>query len=195
LFYRIGLSPLNSHATVAAGHHSNMQTDAGQTRKARFDGISSEHASVYIKVKDGEISSLTDEFMAVSLAKQFFATNNMEIKKTELVTHFSPEYDFRNKRLPVWKIETSIPEGHRIFVDPGTGIIVDYLVPSARWENLSFSFLHKWDFLVPAVGREVRDTIVVAVLIGLLGLALLGASIGRARNIETLKSSARKIWN
>lgn len=187
LYYRIGFSQKNHKHRTSQQHHGAEPANISHIRERRFDGSPSERASIYMNSKDGEISSLTDEWMAVYLAKQFFAATSTEIKKAELITHFSHEYDFRNKRLPVWKLETSMPEGHRVFVEPGTGIIVDHLVPSARWEALSFSILHKWDFLVPVAGREVRDSIVVAVLLGLFGLGYIGISLGKMRKMDLRK--------
>ena len=64
-----------------------------------------------------------------------------------------------------------------VFIDPATGILVDRLVDKDRYEGYSFSFLHKWNFLTPFIGREVRD-IFIAILMGLiiifvgLGLAM-----------------------
>tara|TARA_R110002096_G_scaffold65068_9_gene158572 strand:- start:226 stop:645 length:420 start_codon:yes stop_codon:yes gene_type:complete len=136
---------------------------------------------MYIDARTGMVARLQDKDMSIHLAKKFLGNDSVAVKSAELINNFSPEYDFRNKRLPVWKITTGDPEGHRVFVDPATAIIVDYLVPLARIESFSFSLLHKWDFLVPLMGRKMRDTLVVSLLLGFLMVALLGVAIARSK--------------
>ena len=60
--------------------------------------------------------------------------------------------------------------GGSVFIDPANGALVDNTS-----EGLSFSHLHKWNFLTPLVGRQGRDGLVALVILAALGLAVFGA--------------------
>ena len=109
------------------------------SRSKRFDGISIEKNAIYIDPISGKESLVTDQDMA-----KFFATHYMDhhpsrIKNARLITHFSPTYDFRNKRLPIWRIDLDTPK-EALFIDPATGMLVDQHISSDRLERYSFHF-------------------------------------------------------
>lgn len=148
----------------------------GQTveRARRFDGVPIEKPALYFDTLTVQETAITDKDMAVYYAQKYLGLPNDQIKETALITHFSPHYDFRNKRLPVWQITYDTPLGDRLFIDPATGILVDRLVNAERYESYSFSFLHKWNFLTPVIGRVARDTLMVLALFSALGFMTLG---------------------
>ena len=90
------------------------------------------------------------------------------------VTRFGPDYDFRNKRLPVWRVDFAEEIGLRIFVDPTTGILVDQNRQVDRAESWSFSILHKWNHLNPLMGRFYRDVFIVGTLLICLVMTVFG---------------------
>ena len=77
----------------------------------------------------------------------------------ELVTRFSHEYDFRNKRLPVWRIDYGAPVNATLFVDTATGVLADRTENWQKPERYIFSFIHKWNFLFP-IGRVGLNVVV-----------------------------------
>ncbi len=143
-------------------------------RARRFDGVPIEKPALYFNALTGEEVSVTDRDMAIHQAGRQFGFDASRITDTVLVTRFGPHYDFRNKRLPVWRIDYDTKPGDKLFIDPATGMLVDRLVNSNRYENYSFSFLHKWNFLVPVMGREPRDIIIVIILSFAVFSAFLG---------------------
>ncbi|GIX37687.1 MAG: hypothetical protein KatS3mg127_2121 [Silanimonas sp.] len=96
----------------------------------------------------------------------------------ERVTHFSPGYDFRNRRLPAWL--AALPDGQRVALDPDTAQRLDVLSSSARVEAYVFSLAHKWQPLAGLLGSPARrDALQVALLsLGPL-LAFLGLRLRR----------------
>jgi len=100
-----------------------------------------------------------------------------KIISIEKVTRFGPDYDFRNKRLPVWRIAIDNDQADVLFVDVASGVLVDRVNSASRIEGYSFSFLHKWNFLTAPIGRENRDALIVFVLTLALLLALLGVRL------------------
>ena len=89
-------------------------------------------------------------------------------------TRFGAGYDFRNKRLPVWRVDYDSANGDMLYIDPASGILVDRAINTERLESLSFSFLHKWNFLTPMIGRVARDGLIVFILCLALGGTLFG---------------------
>ena len=85
--------------------------------------------------------------MAHQLAQLHTGLPREAVLKASLVTRFGGDYDFRNKRLPVWKFEYGAPLNASVFVDTATGVLADMTRNSAKPEIWSFSMLHKWSFL------------------------------------------------
>src|SRR5690606_1145143 len=104
-----------------------------------------------------------------------------QVKSVEKITRFGAGYDFRNKRLPVWRVEVDATPWNVLYVDVASGVLVDRSSTGSRLENLSFSFLHKWNFLVMPLGRENRDLLLALVLGLTLLLGLLGLRMKLAR--------------
>jgi hypothetical protein len=143
-------------------------------RMSRYKGIPNQKSAIYFDAKTGEKSSLSDKEIAINYANKYLGFDNDLIFQTKLITKFGPNYDFRNKRLPVWQINYDSPDGNRIFIDPASGILVDHITNKERYESYSFSFLHKWNFLTPFTGRFWRDILMVIILSLIIIMTILG---------------------
>ncbi|MEP3476807.1 MAG: hypothetical protein ABJN57_11350 [Hyphomicrobiales bacterium] len=149
------------------------------SRSKRFKGMATEKQSFYFDALTGEKAKLNDKElndkdMALYIAKTQLGFSAEQLQQTKLVTHFGPHYDFRNKRLPVWRLDFDTPKGDKLFIDPATGMLVDRLVNLDRYEGYSFSLLHKWNFLAALIGREKRDIVISVILIAAIGFTFLG---------------------
>jgi len=169
LFYRASVA---AEAPAAAGEH-----DHHQVRQQRFDGIPKEQGGIYIPLGRSADAAMTDEQVARHLAMDHLKIGEDEIISVEKVTHFGPDYDFRNKRLPVWRIAIANAAQDILFVDVTSGLLVDRVNSASRMEGYSFSLLHKWNFLTFPLGREKRDALIALVLLGALVLAGLGVRL------------------
>lgn len=159
-------------------------------RTQKYDGMAIEKPAIYFDTLTGKQSSVTDREMAVYHAGKILGLDPELIKNTGLITHFGPHYDFRNKRLPVWKIDYDTELGDKLFIDPATGTLVDRLVNMERYEGYSFSFLHKWNFVTPLIGRQNRDILMVV----LLSLAVVATVFGYMMLLKTSKKT-KKVMN
>ncbi|MCG8492700.1 MAG: hypothetical protein MI743_13855 [Sneathiellales bacterium] len=178
LFYRLGIpGPSSHHAKVS--------------RKEQFDGIPSEKRALYLETRSLSDGGFTDREMAIATARLLLKKPTDIKAQGTLITRFGPEYDFRNKRLPVWKIVFEDTPGELLFIDPVSGLLVDRLDSATRLERFSFSWFHKWDFLVPLTGRPVRDLVVVTFLAALALVVLFGVYM-RIRRPAKTKSSTGK---
>jgi len=173
LVYRLSIAPARHKAKQTGGEHAHHK----EVRNKRFDGQATEKGGLYYSVASGERININDRDVAITIAAQQLSLEPSALVDTQLITHFGPHYDFRNKRLPVWQIKFDSPLGELAFIDPATGILVDRLVDADRYEGYSFSLLHKWNFLTPFIGREVRDIIMAIVLMLIMIFIGLGLSM------------------
>jgi len=185
LFYRLSLANGSAvePAKESGGDHAHHSSDK-QQREARFNGQATEAGGLYYLVSSGEKASINDQEVAIDIASKRLDLKASLVQKAQLVTHFGPHYDFRNKRLPVWQIDFDSKLGDKVFIDPATGMLVDRLIDLDRYEGYSFSFLHKWSFLTPFTGRMWRDVIVVVVL-GLVFLLVILGLIMRSSKTQS----------
>ncbi|SEA81772.1 PepSY domain-containing protein [Alkalimonas amylolytica] len=154
-------------------HNAGQQAD----RHSRFAGQASEHGALFIPLLP-DAPVLDDASYAQLLAERFIGLTPEALSGQQLVQRFGPDYDFRNKRLPVWQLDYA--KG-RIFVDSASGQLVEQQSRSSRYERYSFSFVHKWGILQPWLGRDGRDAVVVAMMALVLLLAGMGFAMRLAR--------------
>ncbi len=179
LLLRASLAPVSTQGH--AHHGANPNTDARAQRTARFDGISKEHGAVYFDARTGTTADINDEQVARTLAANFLHADEALIIRSEKITRFGPDYDFRNKRLPVWRVDFNTAQQDSVYIDVASGVLVDTANNKTRAESYSFSFLHKWNMLTPLTGREWRDGGIFATLSLALLLATLGLLLRRGR--------------
>lgn len=155
------------------------------TRKARFQGMTTEKPAIYVAATgkhQGQTSDVTDKDMAVFYARSHIP--DAQVTGQTLITHFSPDYDFRNKRLPVWRVDFNTPSSDKVFIDPATGMLIDRLDNAGRYEGYSFSFLHKWNFLRP-IGRQNRDIVIVLFLLAMMIATVVGYVMLLKKKLKT----------
>ncbi len=154
-------------AHMAAAPARIPQTDA-EIRDARYAGIRPDGPAIYIDADTGDIAPDGERDMALAIAHRFSGAGEDAVTGAELVTRFSHEYDFRNKRLPVWRVDYGAPVNASLYVDTGAGVLVDRVEDWQKPERFVFSMIHKWNFLYP-IGRLGLN-----VMVGLFAIALIG---------------------
>lgn len=127
----------------------------------------------YINATDYSILANGDEIYARFLAKQFSGYPVKEIVSTEQISKFTNEYNFTDKRLPVWKVNYPHNHNERLYVETSTGTLAKRTNDVELMEGYSFALFHKhhfWDFF----GKTFRDA---STMIG-AGLQILMVTIG-----------------
>jgi hypothetical protein len=75
----------------------------------------------------------------------------------KFVTAFDDEYNFSDKRLPVWRVNFDHSPGHqRVYVETCSGALAARMDDAAYAEGYSFSVFHKHHFMDWG-GKKVRD--------------------------------------
>jgi hypothetical protein len=143
---------------------------------------------IYVDAVTGEVLPLADRDLAISIARRFVGPD-VPLKEATLVTRFGVDYDFRNKRLPVWKMDFAEPVKASLFVDTATGALVDRVADWQKPERWVFSLAHKWNFLFP-LGKLTLNMIVGgAVILLVILMALLGLWIDLNRREARRRAS------
>lgn len=110
----------------------------------------------YVKVNDTLILKDGEKKYADYLATQFSSHATSEIKSTDVITKLEGEYNFTDKRLPVWKVSYASNHNERYYVETATGKLSKRVDDTEVYEGLSFNFLHKHHFMDFA-GKGWRD--------------------------------------
>ncbi|CAN0501926.1 unnamed protein product, partial [Discosporangium mesarthrocarpum] len=149
-FYRLGIPAALADKVVARRH--------------KFDGLPVEKSALYIALSNQTEAPLTDRDMAIHYARELLKKDENTPASATFITRFGPEYDFRNKRLPVWKIIFADASSDILYIDPISGALVDRMTSPGLLERYVFSWAHKWDFMVLVSGRPGRDALVMLFL-------------------------------
>ena len=148
--------------------------DEAVSRNARFQGRAVEQGALYFDTGNGHPADISDADIVQALVKQW--RGDADVLSIEKLHRFGPDYDFRNKRLPVWQVNVNDAEASQLFLDPATGVLVDQSRSTDRLERWVFSIFHKWNHLTGITGREGRDGLIVVILL----LAILASALGMA---------------
>ncbi len=111
---------------------------------------------IYINAADYSVLSNGDEIYAKSLATQLSGSNPAKIASTRLITKFTDEYNFTDKRLPVWKVNYPFNHKERLYVETSTGVLAKQTNDVDLYEGYSFALFHKHHYMDFA-GKTTRD--------------------------------------
>ncbi|MCM8536760.1 MAG: PepSY domain-containing protein [Lentisphaeraceae bacterium] len=114
---------------------------------------------------------MTELAAAQTVVSTFSAKPIESIDKLELVTRFSGEYGFVNKRLPVWKASFK-DSNERVYVETVSQKLALKVTPLKSVEGFSFAYLHKAHFL-DFLGRSGRNItlMLLCVIIAFVGVS------------------------
>ena len=180
----------HDHAGMMASEPEAAPATDAEIREARFTGIRLDGPAIYLDAATGEVVEEGDRDLALAVARRFSGASDGTVARMELVTRFSHEYDFRNKRLPVWRVDYGEPVNATLFVDTGAGVLVDRVADWEKPERWVFSMIHKWNFLFP-LGRLGLNVTVAGFVIALIVLmAILGLRMDLARRLRGRRPKA-----
>lgn len=136
----------------------------------------------YYDASTGKALPLSDDQAAVQWLQPYRRVNVSQ--KAEMLTHFTNEYGFANKWLPVWKVESK-DTSTLYFVSTKAGLLSATVQPIQTAEQWSFNTLHKWHFL-EGLGRVMRDVLLSVCAL----LIFISASLGMMMLIKGKRKRA-----
>lgn len=137
--------------------------------------VNTMEAVLFANANDYSILPRGEEKYAAWLATEFSKLPVKDIQSVTLVTKFSNEYNFTDKRLPVWRVGYTTKDNDRYFVETATGQLSVHVNNSDLREGYSFAILHKHHFMDWG-GKTARDVStmfwvffqIVLIVVGLL---------------------------
>ena len=128
----------------------------GGTRDLMRDMRSDGPTTVYVRVNDGGVLPDGEQRYARWLAGHFSGVAESDIVSTTLITKFNADYNFANKRLPVWRVAYRGNHHERYYVETASGALAVRVNDLDAIESYSFALLHKHEFL-GGLGKSVKD--------------------------------------
>jgi len=113
-------------------------------------------AVTFVNANDYAVLPKGEEKYAAWLATRFSHNAATSIQSVTPVTKFNEEYNFTDKRLPVWKVSYGVHNNERFFVETSTGKLSVRVDDSELREGYSFAMFHKHHFMDWG-GKTARD--------------------------------------
>lgn len=88
-----------------------------------------------------------DRAYAEDVARYLLADSTSAVASAERLTHYTADYKFINRLLPVWKITFARPDGMAVFVETGQSRLGTFNNHARARFLWVFGMLHNWDFL------------------------------------------------
>ncbi|MBN9383953.1 MAG: PepSY domain-containing protein [Chitinophagaceae bacterium] len=130
----------------------------------------------YVRTTDYSVIADGDKHYAAWMATQFSRRPAGEIRSVSPVTAFGDEYNFTDKRLPVWKVSYDAGGHERWYVETCSGRLSSKVDDRMVVEGYSFSVFHKHHFMDWG-GKTARDAstmfwVLMQVILVMIGLIL-----------------------
>ncbi|WP_448698612.1 PepSY domain-containing protein [Mucilaginibacter sp. AW1-3] len=150
----IGLAQLNGKP------YWQVYTQPGEKATRNKDlmkDMSADAAPVtYISASDNSVLKDGDELYAKDIASQLIGKKDQDIASVQLITKFTDEYNFTDKRLPVWKVNYAFNHNQRLYIETATGVLAKNTNDVELNEGYSFALFHKHHFM-DFGGKTMRD--------------------------------------
>lgn len=127
----------------------------------------------YIHPGDYTLLAEGEKKYAEALAAKFSGRPIAEAIEVSPVTAFGDEYNFSDKRLPVWKVSYGGEKKERVYVETCSGELAAHVDNADYAEGYSFSVFHKHHFMDWG-GKTVRDWSTMFWAFGQIVLVLVG---------------------
>lgn len=101
----------------------------------------------YFAAATGQELPAGDRAYAEDVARYLLADSTSAVASAERLTHYTAEYKFINRLLPVWKITLARPDGMAVFIETGQSRLGTFNNRARTTFLWVFGMLHNWDFL------------------------------------------------
>lgn len=138
----------------------------------------------YVRMQDHVLLPEGDAKYAEFLAGRFSANPALAVRAVTPVTKFTDEYNFTDKRLPVWRVAYDTRHHERYYVETRSGRLSVRVNDADLTEGYSFALFHKHHFMDWG-GKALRDIstmcwALIQVLMVMIGLILYYKWLSRA---------------
>lgn len=183
--YRLALAE-GAVTKPASEHDHHNHAAASPSLQEHFKGLPQTGPALTAQGPEGNPVEGGDQAVALQLAARLVDLPREAIADISLVTRFTDEYGFANKRLPVWRIAYDTPARDIVFIDTGDAVVASRIDSASLRADWVFSTFHKWRFLDPLT-PPVRDGLLVLSVFGILAMT----GVGLALQVKRRKAPKR----
>jgi PepSY-associated TM region len=156
-----GLKALGNVSLVSLGQRTYWRVVAFDAGAGRPMDLMKDQRTMpaqvsYVDVHDGSVLAGGDEQYARYLAGTFSGHSSTDIQGAALITKFTEEYGFVNKRLPVWQVRYGEAGEEKWYIEAATSTLAAKVSRGGIAEGYSFALFHKHHFMDFA-GKTARD--------------------------------------
>jgi hypothetical protein len=101
----------------------------------------------YFAAASGQELPNGDRAYAEDVARYLMADSTSAVARAERLTHYTGDYKFINRLLPVWKITFARPDGMAVFVETDQSRLGTFNNNARARFLWVFGMMHNWDFL------------------------------------------------
>lgn len=145
-YWQINTQSFNNKNYPANSNAKDLMKDAQATAPS----------VIYINTNNLTILPQGELMYANYLSTKFSRHKTGDSIKTELITKYTNEYNFTDKRLPVWKVSYASNNNERFYVETSTGKLSKSINDKDLIEGYSFAFFHKHEFMAWG-GKSIKD--------------------------------------
>ena len=122
-----------------------------------------------------------------------FSGQPLENSQTPVpVLRFSSEYNFADKRLPVWKVSFPTPDNQRYYVETSTGRLAKLVNDNSMIEEYSFAFFHKHEFMGWG-GKGLKDFSTMFWALAQIAMVVIGLMLYFKGRLSSRKKSSKAV--
>lgn len=140
-------------------------------------GASTPSAARYVSAQDGQVINDGERQHLAELLAHFGV--QAPAQSATAVLKFSEEYGFLFKRLPVWRVQEADDDHTAVYIDTGGERLAARVGDGDRAVGTLFAYAHKWEWLTPLAGKDVRDVITSVLALLLVAVAIGGTLLRR----------------
>lgn len=128
--------------------------------------------AVYVSARTGAVLADGEPVYARALAT--LAVPGAHAGEVSTVTKFHGEYGFVFKRLPVQRVALAGVGAPAMYIDTAERAVAAVIDDADRREGWYFAYIHKHDWLVPLVGKDMRDLFAAVAALLVMTTAIMG---------------------
>lgn len=141
------------------------------------EGAGAASAAQYVSAQTGREIANGEQLHLAELLAHFGVP--VAASQSTPVLKFSEDYGFLFKRLPVWRAALDDAQHSAFYLDTASERLAARITDDDRTRDALFAYAHKWEWITPLAGKDVRDGAGAVFTLLLISVAIGGTLLRR----------------